>query len=205
MEKIDFRKTMKALYAPPAGKFVEVEVPAMRFLMVDGKGDPNKAKSYAEAVEALYSVAYTLKFMVKKELATDYSVPPLEGLWWSDDMASFVAREKDKWSWTMMIMVPDFVPEAMVAKAVAAAGAKKELPALPLLRLDTYAEGLSVQTMHIGPYDAEGPTLMKLHNEYLPENGLVETGHHHEIYLGDPRRTAPEKLKTVLRQPVRRK
>lgn len=205
MEKIDFRKTMKALYLPPAGRFVEIDVPAMRFLMVDGKGDPNKAQSYAEAVEALYSVAYTLKFMVKKELAKDYTVPPLEGLWWSDDMASFVAREKDKWSWTMMIMVPDFVPEVMVAKAIAAAGAKKELPALPLVRLETYAEGLSVQTMHIGTYDAEGPTLMRLHSKYLPENGLVENGHHHEIYIGDPRKSAPEKLKTVLRQPVRRK
>jgi len=205
MEKIDLRKTMKALYAPPTGKFVVIEVPAMRFLMVDGKGDPNKAKSYVEAIEALYSVAYTLKFMVKKELAKDYTVPPLEGLWWSDDMASFVAREKDKWSWRMMIMVPDFVPEAMVSKAIEAAGAKKQLPALPLLRLDTYAEGLSVQIMHIGTYDAEGPTLMKLHNEFLPENGLVESGHHHEIYIGDPRKSAPEKLKTVLRQPVRRK
>lgn len=205
MEKIDFRKTMKALYLPPAGRFVVIDVPAMRFLMVDGKGDPNKAKSYAEAVEALYSVAYTLKFMVKKELAKDYTVPPLEGLWWSDDMASFVAREKDKWSWTMMIMVPDFVPEAMVAKAVAAAGARKELPALPLVKLGTYAEGLSVQTMHVGPYDAEGPTLMTLHGDFLPANGFVESGHHHEIYIGDPRRTAPDKLKTVLRQPVRRK
>jgi hypothetical protein len=205
MEKIDFRKTMKALYAPPAGSFVEVEVPELRFLMVDGKGDPNRAESYAEAVEALYSVAYTLKFAVKKELAKDYSVPPLEGLWRSEDMASFVAREKDKWSWTMMIMVPDFVPGAMVATAIAAAGAKKALPALPLVRLETYAEGLCVQIMHIGPYDAEGPVLKRLHDEYIPANGLVESGHHHEIYLGDPRRTAPEKLKTVLRQPVRRK
>lgn len=205
MEKIDFRKTMKALYAPPAGRFVEVEVPELRFLMVDGKGDPNRAESYAEAVEALYSVAYTLKFAVKKELAKDYSVPPLEGLWWSEDMTSFVAREKDKWSWTMMIMVPDFVPGAMVATAIAAAGAKKALPALPLVRLETYAEGLCVQIMHIGPYDAEGPVLKRLHDEYIPANGLVESGHHHEIYLGDPRRTAPEKLKTVLRQPVRRK
>lgn len=205
MEKIDFRKTMKALYQPPAGRFVEVEVPPMRFLMVDGKGDPNTAKAYAEAVEALYSVSYTLKFMVKKELSQDYSVPPLEGLWWAEDMNTFLSREKDKWSWTMMIMVPDFVPEGMVAKAIAAAGAKKALPALPLVRHETYAEGLSVQTMHIGSYDEEGPTLAKLHNEYLPANGLVETGHHHEIYLGDPRRTAPEKLKTVLRQPVRRK
>ena len=204
MAKIDFRKEMKALYAPPAGRFVTVDVPAMRFLMIDGAGDPNRAESYAQAVEALYSVAYTLKFAIKKQGGPDYGVPPLEGLWWADDMSTFLSRDKEKWSWTMMIMVPDFVEAESVTAAIAAAGAKKGLPALKLLRLETYHEGLCVQTMHIGSYDDEGPVLRRLHDEFLPANGLVETGHHHEIYLSDPRKTAPEKLKTVLRQPVRK-
>jgi DNA-binding PadR family transcriptional regulator len=203
MEKIDFRKTMKKLYGPPAGRFEVIDVPAMNFFMVDGHGDPNKATAYKEAVEALYSASYTLKFMCKKELSRDYTVPPLEGLWWADDMESFITREKDKWSWTMMIMVPDFIDRPTALRAVAEAGKKKDLPALSKLRFERLEEGKSVQTMHIGSYDEEGPTLKRLHQEFLPQNGLIETGHHHEIYLGDPRKTAPEKLKTVLRQPVK--
>jgi DNA-binding PadR family transcriptional regulator len=203
VEKIDFRKTLKKLYGPPAGKFEIIDVPAMNFFMVDGHGDPNKAPAYKEAVEALYSASYTLKFMCKKELSRDYTVPPLEGLWWADDMETFISREKDKWSWTMMIMVPDFVDRGTAMRAVAEAARKKELPALSRLRFERLEEGKSVQTMHIGPYDEEGPTLRRLHKEFLPQNGLVETGHHHEIYLGDPRKTAPEKLKTILRQPVK--
>ena len=204
MARIDFRNEMKALFAPPTGRFVTVNVPDMRFLMVDGAGDPNRAESYAQAVEALYAVAYTLKFAIKKLGGPDYGVPPLEGLWWADDMSTFLSRDKEKWSWTMMIMVPDFVEAESVTAAIAAAGAKKGLPALKLLRLETYHEGLCVQTTHIGSYDDEGPVLRRLHDEFLPANGLVETGHHHEIYLSDPRKTAPEKLKTVLRQPVRK-
>lgn len=123
--KIDFRKELKALYGPPAGRFVTVDVPALRFLMVDGAGDPNRAESYAQAVEALYSVAYTLKFAIKRRGGPDYGVPPLEGLWWADDMSTFLSRDKDKWSWTMMIMVPDFVETESVAAAIAAAGAKR--------------------------------------------------------------------------------
>lgn len=203
MEKIDFRKTMKALWQPPAGKFTLVEVPRMRFLMVDGHGDPNTAPAYAHALQWLYSVSYPLKFMSKKELGRDYAVMPLEGLWWADDMESFIRRDKDSWSWTMMIMQPDWITPEMVAAAVAKAGAKHGEPP-PSLRLEDYDEGLAVQIMHIGPYDAEGPVLRRLHEEFLPENGLRETGHHHEIYISDPRRTAPERLKTVLRQPVRR-
>ncbi len=140
--------------------------------------------------------------MSKKELGRDYAVMPLEGLWWAEDMSTFLSREKDKWSWTMMILQPDWITRDMVDAAVAKARGKLgEMPAS--LRLETLEEGLCVQTMHIGSYDDEGPVLARLHGEYLPQNGLAEQGRHHEIYLGDPRKTAPEKLKTILRQPVR--
>lgn len=203
MSKIDFKKEYKGLFAPPK-KFVVVDVPEMQFLMVDGHGDPNKAPEYQEALEALYAVAYKLKFNSKKQLGRDYVVPPLQGLWWAEDMASFsTARDKSQWDWTMMIMVPDWITSEMFDEAIEQVRKGKNPSALNKVRLEKYHEGLSVQIMHIGSYDDEGPTLLKLHKEYLPENGYVENGKHHEIYLSDPRRVAPEKLKTVLRQPVR--
>jgi len=203
-EKIDFKKSLKALYAPPVGRFVQVEAPPLPYLMIDGAGDPNRATSYKSAVEWLYSVSYPLKFMSKKELGRDYAVMPLEGLWWARDMSTFLSREKDKWSWTMMILQPDWITPEMVDVAVAKAGVKLGARP-PSLRLETLEEGLCVQTMHVGSYDDEGPLLARLHGEYLPQNGLAESGHHHEIYIGDPRKTPPERLKTILRQPVRPK
>lgn len=203
MEKVDFKKLMKPYWQPPVGEFVVVEVPRLSFLMVDGKGDPNSAVEYATAVQWLYSVSYALKF-ASKAAGRDYGVGPLEGLWWAEDMASFVARDKSRWLWTMMIMQPGWIDADGFAAALAkTTGKLGEAP--DSLRLEGFEEGLCVQTMHIGPYDAEGPTIGRLHGEFLPANGLVETGHHHEIYIGDPRRTAPEKLKTVIRQPVRRR
>ncbi len=203
MQKTDFKKEMKAFYQPSAKEFAIVDVPAMRFLMVDGKGDPRSAQSYEEAIAALYSVSYPLKFASKKQLARDYVVPPLEGLWWADDMMAFVEDRRDDWKWTMMIMVPDWIAPSMIDEAVEAAKAKKDLPALTLLRHEMFEEGRCVQILHIGPYSEEGPVLARLHDEFMPANGLTYNGRHHEIYLGDPRKTAPEKLKTVLRQPVR--
>ncbi|MCL4267652.1 MAG: GyrI-like domain-containing protein [Anaerolineae bacterium] len=204
MSKLDFKKEWPHLYNPPRHDFVTVEVPPLPYLMVDGHGDPNSAPAYQEAVEALYAVAYKLKFMSKNELGRDYAVMPLEGLWWAEDMDHYtVRRDKSAWNWTMMILTPDWITPEMVAQAKAAVGAKKELPALPQLRLETLAEGLVAQIMHIGSYDDETPTLARLHQEWLPANGYVENGKHHEIYLGDPRKVAPEKLKTVLRQPIR--
>jgi len=204
MPKIDFRKEYKELYAPPQ-EFVIVEVPEMQFLMVDGHGDPNVAQEYQEAVEALYAVAYKIKFASKKRLGQDYVVPPLEGLWWAEDMDSFTtARDKSQWDWMMMIMTPDWIPPEIFTVTVDQVRKGKNPAALDKVRLESYQEGLSVQIMHVGSYDEEGPTLMKLHKEFMPENGLVENGKHHEIYLGDPRKVAPEKLKTVLRQPVRK-
>ncbi len=203
MEKIDFRKVHKALYAPPAGKFVAVDVPVMQFVKVDGAGDPNTALAYRTAVEWLYSVSYAMKFAAKARLGRDYTVPPLEGLWWADDPASFVSRRKDDWKWTMMIMVPDFVDRAAFEAAMAKVGAKLGDPPASL-RLDPYEEGRCLQTLHVGSYDDEAPVLARLHGEAMPAAGLAFNGPHHEIYLSDPRKVEPAKLKTVLRQPVRK-
>ncbi|MCB0019051.1 MAG: GyrI-like domain-containing protein [Anaerolineales bacterium] len=203
MSKIDFKKELKQLYRPSARQFEVVEVPEMQFLMVDGHGNPNTVPAYREAVETLYAVAYKIKFSSKKLLNRDYVVPPLEGLWWAEDMDTFLTRDKDAWDWTMMIMQPDWISTEMFAEGCAAAEKANQPPALSRLRLASYREGLSVQIMHIGSYDDEGPVLAKLHNEFLPGNGYVETGKHHEIYLGDPRKTKPENLKTILRQPVK--
>jgi len=200
-DKIDFRKSLKTLYQPSAKAFELIEVPAMQFVMVDGAGNPNTAEAYKHALEWLYATSYALKFAVRHATGQDYVVPPLEGLWWSEDMESFIRRDKDRWRWTMMIMAPDFASSALYEAAVEKARGKLgESPAS--LRLERYEEGLSVQILHIGSYDDEGPTLARLHDEFMPQNGLVATGHHHEIYLSDARKTAPEKLKTILRQPV---
>ena len=204
MSKIDFKKELRELYNPP-GKFVIVEVPDMQFLMLDGHGDPNVAQEYQDALEALYSVAYKLKFMSKKQLGKDYVVPPLEGLWWADDMENFTsARDKSQWDWTMMIMSPEWISSEMFAEAIEQVHEGKNPIALNKVRLERYQEGVCVQIMHVGSYDDEGPVLMKLHRDFIPENGYNENGKHHEIYLGDPRRVAPEKLKTILRQPVQK-
>ena len=203
MPKTQNKKEFKPLYNPSSRDFAIVVVPPMQFLMVDGHGDPNSEPTYQEALEAIYAVSYALKFVSKKELDRDYVVPPLEGLWWAEDMDSFaLLQDKSRWDWTMMIMQPEWI-SAQMAQDAARHAAKKELPALSKLRLETYDEGLSAQILHVGSYDDEAPTLARLHGTWLPENGYVPNGKHHEIYLSDPRRTAPEKLKTVLRQPVR--
>lgn len=204
--KTDFKVLYKDFYGPKKGEFSQVKLPKLNYLMIDGKGDPNTSKDYVAAIETLYAVSYTLKFFSKNELDHDYTVPPLEGLWWADKdkMDAFVTAKKSDWKWTMMIMVPDWITKAQVKTAIAAAKAKKPEVRDDQLRLESLTEGLCVQIMHIGPYSEEGPTLAKLHGEYMPEHGLTFNGKHHEIYLGDPRKTAPAKLKTVLRQPVKK-
>ncbi|HUV25774.1 MAG TPA: GyrI-like domain-containing protein [Anaerolineales bacterium] len=204
MSKVDFKKELSEFYSPPA-KFVIVDIPEMRFLMIEGHGDPNVAQEYQDAVGALYALAYKIKFMSKNQLGKDYVVPPLEGLWWAEDMEAFTtARDKSQWDWNMMITTPEWITSEMFVEALELVRKGKNPVAMDKVRLESYHEGLSVQIMHIGSYDSEGPTLMKLHREFIPNNGYVEKGKHHEIYLGDPRRVAPEKLKTVLRQPVRK-
>ena len=203
MSKTDFKKEWKHLYRPSAKEFAVVDVPPMNFLMIDGHGDPNTAQEYQDAVEALYGVAYKLKFMSKKEKGMDYIVPPMEGLWWVENMEEFTTEDKSAWDWTMMIMQPEWITQEMFEEALKEVEKKKNPPALSRLRLGVYHEGLAVQIMHIGPYDAEGPTIARMH-AFIDENGYEPAGKHHEIYLGDPRKVAPEKLKTVLRQPVRK-
>lgn len=203
MEKLDLKKHYKALYNPPKGRFETVEVPPLQYVQIDGAGDPNTAEAYQTGVAWLFSVSYAMKFGAKAELGRDYVVGPLEALWWAEDMSTFLTRKKSDWQWTIMILQPEFVTTELFGKAVEKSGQK--LGAAPAsLRLETYDEGLSVQTLHIGSYDDETPTLARLHQEFLPANGLKETGHHHEIYLSDPRKVAAEKLKTILRQPVKR-
>lgn len=200
VEKIDFKKTLKHLYQPSAKEFAVVEVPSMQFLMINGQGAP-ESEAYVDAVGWLYAVAYPIKFGSKTELGKDYVVPPLEGLWWAEDLGAFISDDRESREWTMMIMQPEWITGAIYEQGLATA--KTKLGDAPSsLRLETFAEGLSVQILHLGPYADEAPTIARLHNEFLPENGYIETGHHHEIYLGDPRKTAPEKLKTVIRQPV---
>jgi len=202
MAKIDFKKELKQFYNPSAKEVVAVDVPAMNFLMIDGEGDPNTAPQYKEALEALFSVSYALKFMIKKEKGVDYGVMPLEGLWWVDDMTKFSAARKDEWKWTSMIMQPKYVTAEYIKAAIDNTQKKKNLPALPKLRLENFHEGLAVQIMHIGPFSAEGPNIAKMH-AFIQSSGHALSGKHHEIYLSDMRKTAPAKLKTVLRQPMK--
>ena len=203
MEKIDYKKQLKHLYKPSAAKVEIVEVPKMNFLMVDGEGDPNKAKSFSDAIEALYPVSYTLKFMVKKgEMGIDYGVMPLEGLWWADDMSAFTSGNKDAWKWTVMIMQPKFITPKMVEAAIAEVKKRKNPVALPLVRFETFHEGKAAQIMHIGPFSEEGPTIEKVH-AFIEVQGSQRVGKHHEIYLSDIRRAAPEKWKTIVRQPFK--
>lgn len=204
MTKSDIKRDRKDLYAPRAGSFEFVDVPELPFLMVDGKGDPNTSKSYLDAVAALYAVSYALKFASKRQLGRDYVVAPLEGLWSADDPAAFVTRAKSDWRWTMMITQPEWITTAMVDEATRLAAAKPDQSAVDKLRFERYQEGSAVQTLHIGPYDDEGPVLERLHHEFMPAHGLAFNGRHHEIYLSDPRRTEPAKLRTILRQPVAR-
>lgn len=202
-EKIDFKKSLDS-YRAPRGEFRIVAVPDMQYLMVDGHGDPNTAPAYAEALSALYPVAYKLKFISKREFDRDYVVPPLEGVWWAQDMDSFtVLRDKSQWDWTMMLMVPDWIDRASYLSAVEQAGAKNAPHRLDEVRLETLSEGRCVQTLHHGSFDDEGPVLERMHHEFIPENGLRLDGKHHEIYFSDFRKVTPDKLRTMLRQPVR--
>jgi hypothetical protein len=200
--KADFKKQIET-YSAPRGRFSIVTVPSLQFLMVDGHGDPNTSKAYQDALTSIYPLAYKLKFFSKGEFDRDYSVMPLEALWWSDDMDSFTsARDKSRWDWTLMNMLPEWITREHLDAAREMVARKGGAPALDAVRLERFDEGLSVQTLHIGSYDDEAPVLDAMHNEFVPAHRLQMTGKHHEIYLSDARRTSPDKLKTILRQPV---
>ncbi|MEZ4860286.1 MAG: GyrI-like domain-containing protein [Caldilineaceae bacterium] len=202
MQKVDLKRELKQLYQPSAKAVVQVEVPPLNYLMIDGAGDPNTSQSYADAVATLFAVAYALKFMVKKsELAIDYGVMPLEGLWWAEDMTQFSTADKSNWLWTMMIMQPPFVTEEMVERTVAEVAHKKQPAVIDRLRFASLTEGLCAQILHIGPFSAEGPTIERVH-EFIAAKGYQLSGKHHEIYLSDIRKADPAKWKTIIRQPM---
>ena len=198
---LDLKRELREVYSATRTPTL-IEVPELPFLMIDGHGDPNTAPAYAEAVEALYTVAYTVRFALKGgPAAIDAPVMPLEGLWWTPDMATFSVDDKSAWDWTMMILLPSQATVDLVDEARAAAARKKGLEPIGRVRLERHADGLSAQVLHVGPYSAEGPTVAALH-AFIAEQGYLLSGKHHEIYLGDPRRAAPEKLRTIVRQPV---
>ena len=201
MATIDLKKVYKDQYAARAGQPALVTVPARPFLMIDGEGNPNVSPEYADAVAALYPLAYGIRAAIKKETGDGYTVLPLEGLWWSDDMDAFAANRHDDWKWTMMIGLPDLADAAMAAEVLPEVTRKKGLSAGDRVRFEVYDEGLAAQIMHIGPYAAEAPTIAALH-EFISAQGMERRGLHHEIYLGDPRKADPAKLKTIIRQPV---
>jgi len=199
--KVDFKRELTEFYAARRSPAV-VQVPELAFLMIDGHGDPNTSGEYRDAVSALFSVSYAARFALKRAGVIDFGVMPLEGLWWAGDMSAFSSGDKSAWDWTMVIMQPDEVTADVLADAKARAAAKVPATALGRLRLERFAEGLAAQVLHVGPYSAEGPTIARLHG-FIAEQGRGLAGKHHEIYLGDPRRLAPEKLKTIIRQPMR--
>ena len=206
MQKVDLKKELKQLYNPSGREVSLVDVPPMNFVMVDGSGDPNTAQEYQEAIEALYSIAYTIKFAVKKEQGIDYGVMPLEGLWWADNMSLFTAS-KDNWKWTGMIMQPEYVNSKLFGDTLEQLKKKKSLPGLSRARFVRFNEGQAAQIMYAGPFSDEGPTIERIH-EFIKAQGYAFDGlkqKHHEIYLSDPRRAAPEKLKTIIRQPFQSK
>lgn len=202
-EKADFKKSLDS-YRAKRGELRILDVPDLQYLMIDGHGDPNTSPAFTEAVETLYPLAYTLKFAGKRELGRDFVVMPLEGQWWAEDMDSFTAaRDKSRWSWTLMIMQPDWIDQDLYAAAVGQVRAKSSPARLDDVRLEPLSEGRCVQTLHVGTFDDEADVLARMHDEFIPGNGLRMVGRHHEIYLSDLRRVAPEKQRTILRQPVR--
>lgn len=201
--KIDFKKILNELYAPSAKEISVVKVPKLNFLSIDGKGDPNTSRKYKEAIEALFSVAFKIKFTAKKELGKDYAVMPLEGLWWAEDMSRFPLDDKSSWLWKSLIMQPDFITQEIFQEAVVEIKTKKNLPGMEKIKLETLDEGLSAQILYIGPFSGEKPIIQRIH-DFIQEQGGSLTEKHHEIYLSDPRKTASEKLKTIIRQPFKK-
>jgi hypothetical protein len=199
--KIDFKKELKQLYNPSAKEVSTVDVPALNFLMVNGEGAPSSPQ-YMQSIEALFTVSYTLKFMIKKAQGIDYAVMPLEGLWWMDNMKEFSTERKDEWKWTSMIMQPEYVTVVDVKAAVEQARKKKDMPAIDKVRFESFKEGLAAQILYTGPYADEGPTVTKIH-EYIHKNGHELRGKHHEIYLNNAAKLPPQKWKTIIRQPMK--
>ena len=202
--KVDLKRELKSYFSAPKGKWEEQVFPEFQYLMVDGQGAPRVSPEYLAALGVLYPAAYATKFFSKLELGRDYAVPPLEGLWWADDMDAFVTGgRRDEWRWTMMIMLPSWIGADHVSSALETQARKKPDLDFTMVRMGKLCENRVLQLLHVGPFADEAPVLHRLHHELMPERGLTFAGHHHEIYLSDPRKSAPEKLRTVLRQPVK--
>jgi hypothetical protein len=205
-QKLDFKKEYKSLFSPSAKEPEMIEVPAFKYIMIDGRGDPNTSKDFQDKIQVLYGLSYTIKFMLKLDKADpfDFTVPPLSGLWCADDITAFAEGKKHEWKWTLMILMPDRVTREVFAEGKRRLKEKKNPTFLDLAKFEIYEEGLSAQIVHIGPYAEEGPTIAKLH-DFFQGKGYTFNGLHHEIYLGDPRRCKPEKMRTILRQPIKKK
>jgi hypothetical protein len=201
MNKIDYKKELKELYTGKKDDFKIINVPSINYLQIHGSGDPNTDPNYRSSIEALYATAYAIKFICKKK-EMDFTVMPLEGLWYAEDYAVFESREKNKWSWTMLIMLPPFVTEHIFREAIDTVKKKKDNPKISEVFFEQYEEGLCIQTLHIGSYDNEGPIISQMYR-YLSEHGYQLSGKHHEIYLSDPRKNNIDKLKTIIRQPIK--
>jgi hypothetical protein len=199
MAVIDLKKQLKHLYQAPANEVTTVEMPSMNYLMMDGAGDPN-GPEYSATVATLFTVSYTLKFMLKKrDAALDYSVMPIEGLWWTKEGTLWYSTDRTDWRWTAIIMQPEVITSEMFEQARREVEKKKQLD-LARMRLETFTESRAAQILHIGPYSKERPTIDRLH-AYIEQQGWQFRGKHHEIYLNIPSRTAPERLRTIIRQP----
>jgi hypothetical protein len=199
--KVDFKKTLPS-YTAKAGKIDLIDVPSIRYLAVDAEGDPNTSDSFHQAIGSLYPLAYTLKFASKLDLDLDYAVMPLEALWWADDMDSFaVSQDKGAWHSTVLMMIPEWITPERVDSAKEKVASKVSAEQIERIRVLDLVEGKSAQTLYIGSYDAEGPTIEAMH-AFIAKRGMVRSGKHHEIYMSDPRRVEPAKYRTIIRQPA---
>ncbi|MDQ1104215.1 GyrI-like domain-containing protein [Nocardioides zeae] len=201
MDNHDLKKDPRLPYRATT-RIEVVDVPAIAFLAAVGEGDPNTSRLYADVVEALYASSYGVRAVAMAELGRKHTVAPLEGLWWADDLRVFSARDKDAWHWQMMMAQPAWVTDDLVTAGIERARSRRDLAEGDRVTFTTVTEGLAVQTLHVGPYDAEGPTIAQMHDEFMPQHGYRPRGAHHEIYLSDARKTAPERLRTILRQPI---
>lgn len=203
MEKFDYKKIHREFYSATSKPKLLV-VPEFKYITISGEGNPNTSEMFSKAVQTLYPIAYTLKFMIKKGKTTlvpcDYTIMPLEGQWWADDMNNFITRNKDSWKWKIQLFMPEFITEELLKEAINAVKKKKDLEMLPHVKFEKIADGPSAQIMHIGSFDSEYPTIKTLH-DFIEGNGKKLRGLHREIYLSDFRKTAPERLKTIIRQP----
>jgi hypothetical protein len=200
-DKIDLRKQYHDLYSPSKKEFSFIEVPPLQYLMINGSGDPNNSQRYMDAIQTLYSLSYTLKFSLKKAQGIDYSVMGLEGLWWMPNMNEWSESNKSRWLWTAMMLQPDFITPELFEEARRPAQAKGKAPLAGETRLETLTEGPSCQIMYFGAYVDEAPTIAAMH-KFIADHGYERNLKHHEIYLSDARKVAPEKNRTILRQPV---